>query len=256
MGDEREVRARRSSRRATSGVKDRDTRGAGGVRVFSRVRPRRRAVYDDVGLSEARLQVHVQCQRRKSDHASAGLVREVESAAPGQLLVCVGAWHRDVHCGRTNPREWSGDSDWVKIRAQGLHRHKPDPIISVRKGAGFMPSDAGLQDSVDKSREALRRSIADGLEDGPAQHWAAEARPHSAPHERLALLDLHPFFRGLLETLPEPGMDWPPANREQWLETARNIFALLYQDPADVREPIPLRPHQPATMYPSERHIA
>ena len=91
-----------------------------------------------------------------------------------------------------------------------------------------MPSDSGLQDSVDKSREALRRSIAD--EAGPAQHWAAEARPRSALHERPAVSDLHPFFCGLLETLPEPGTDWPPANREQWLETARNIFALLYQD--------------------------
>jgi hypothetical protein len=117
-----------------------------------------------------------------------------------------------------------------------------------------MSSDSGLQDSVDKSREALRRSIAD--EAGPTQHWAAEARPHSAPHERRVLSDLHPFFCGLLEALPEPGMDWPSVNRDQWLETARNIFALLYQDPAEVREPIPLRPHQPATMYPTERHTA
>lgn len=118
-----------------------------------------------------------------------------------------------------------------------------------------MPSDSGFQDSVDKSREALRRSIADG-HDVAAPHWAAEGRPESGPHERPLPAYLHPFFRGLLETLPEPGEDWPPTNREQWLETARNIFALLYHDPGEVREPIPLRSHQPATPYPSERHIA
>jgi len=70
------------------------------------------------------------------------------------------------------------------------------------------------------------------------------------------LSDLHPFFRGLLEALPEPDTDWPLANREQWLETARNIFALLYHDPSGVREPIPLRPPQPAATYPSERQSA
>ena len=59
--------------------------------------------------------------------------------------------------------------------------------------------------------------------------------------------DLHPFFRGLLETLPEPGADWPSPNREQWLDTARNIFALLYHEPVEVPEPISLRP--PHAMY-------
>jgi hypothetical protein len=120
-----------------------------------------------------------------------------------------------------------------------------------------MPSDSGFQDSVDKSREALRRSIADGHDvAGPAQHWAPEARSERVPQERSVPPDLHPFFCGLLETLPEPGMDWPSASREQWLETARNIFGLLYHDPGELREPIPLRPQQPATMYPSERRLA
>jgi len=47
---------------------------------------------------------------------------------------------------------------------------------------------------------------------------------------------LHPFFRGLLETLPEPGSEWSRREREQWLETARNIFALIYQEPGGERE--------------------
>jgi len=118
-----------------------------------------------------------------------------------------------------------------------------------------MPSDSGFQDSVDKRREALRRSMGDGHDGGP-QNWQTEPQPQSAPHGPPAQLELHPFFCGLLETLPEPGMDWPSENRERWLETARNIFALLYHDAGEVREPIPLRLHQPATMYPPERHIA
>ncbi len=57
-------------------------------------------------------------------------------------------------------------------------------------------------------------------------------------------------------------MDWPAAQREQWLETARNIFAILYHDAGDLREPIPLRPRavpglgDAASTYPSKRHIA
>lgn len=49
---------------------------------------------------------------------------------------------------------------------------------------------------------------------------------------------LNPFFRGLLDTLPEPGSNWPQSQRDQWLETARNIFALLYAD-IEERQPVP-----------------
>lgn len=61
---------------------------------------------------------------------------------------------------------------------------------------------------------------------------------------------LHPFLRGLLETVPPPGAEWPLADREQWLETARNIFALIHQDPGDERNkaaaaPTPSRPVEP-----------
>lgn len=119
-----------------------------------------------------------------------------------------------------------------------------------------MPSDSGFQDSIEKSREALRRSMPDGHEiAGVAQRWSEEARSQGVPHEP-SPSDLHPFFRGLLETLPEPGMDWAATSREQWLETARNIFALLYNEPVEVREPIPLRQPHPATMYPPEQQSA
>ena len=40
---------------------------------------------------------------------------------------------------------------------------------------------------------------------------------------------LHPFIQGLLKTLPEPDTDWPAAARVKWLQTAANIFDLIYQ---------------------------
>ncbi len=40
---------------------------------------------------------------------------------------------------------------------------------------------------------------------------------------------LHPFIRGLLETLPAPHDDFPAERRAKWLEAAANIFELLYK---------------------------
>lgn len=40
--------------------------------------------------------------------------------------------------------------------------------------------------------------------------------------------DLHPFIQGLLKTLPQPEEDWPVEARTKWLQTAANIFDLIY----------------------------
>jgi hypothetical protein len=39
----------------------------------------------------------------------------------------------------------------------------------------------------------------------------------------------HPFIEGLLQTLPEPHTDWPAQDRAKWLQTAANIFDLIYK---------------------------
>lgn len=39
---------------------------------------------------------------------------------------------------------------------------------------------------------------------------------------------LHPFIRGLLETLPAPRAEWPASARADWLQTAASIFKLIY----------------------------
>jgi hypothetical protein len=41
--------------------------------------------------------------------------------------------------------------------------------------------------------------------------------------------DLHPFIKGLLETLPAPNTDWSAAERADWLQTAASIFKLIYK---------------------------
>lgn len=42
---------------------------------------------------------------------------------------------------------------------------------------------------------------------------------------------LHPFIQGLLKTLPDPEAepDWPLAQRIKWLQTAANIFDLMFK---------------------------
>jgi hypothetical protein len=41
----------------------------------------------------------------------------------------------------------------------------------------------------------------------------------------------HPFIQGLLEKLPEPDRAWNMEARAKWLQTAANIFDLMYVDP-------------------------
>lgn len=40
---------------------------------------------------------------------------------------------------------------------------------------------------------------------------------------------LHPFIQGLLGELPAPKSDWSAADRIKWLQTAANIFDLIYK---------------------------
>lgn len=41
---------------------------------------------------------------------------------------------------------------------------------------------------------------------------------------------LHPFVRGLVDTLPEAGQVWSEDGRAQWLDAAGAIFKLIYKD--------------------------
>ena len=45
----------------------------------------------------------------------------------------------------------------------------------------------------------------------------------------LAAPPMHPFISGLLQTLPPPDSDWTIRDRAKWLQTAANIFSLIYR---------------------------
>jgi hypothetical protein len=47
----------------------------------------------------------------------------------------------------------------------------------------------------------------------------------------------HPFIEGLLKTLPDPDSDeeWPLDKRVKWLQTAANIFDLIYKGEGGIK---------------------
>lgn len=46
---------------------------------------------------------------------------------------------------------------------------------------------------------------------------------------------MHPFIKGLLETLPPAHSDWSIPDRVKWLETASNIFGLIYNGSGTIK---------------------
>ncbi len=74
-----------------------------------------------------------------------------------------------------------------------------------------MPSGSDLQDSVDKAREAFRRSSADGRDDRQSRPVPVRGDAPAPDRRGEEVSQLHPFFQGLLDALPEPGTEWPTA---------------------------------------------
>jgi hypothetical protein len=54
----------------------------------------------------------------------------------------------------------------------------------------------------------------------------------------------HPFIEGLLQKLPEPETEWQHEARVKWLQTAANIFDLLYSSDASAEVSIELKRSQ------------
>jgi len=83
------------------------------------------------------------------------------------------------------------------------------PTVAVRENADAAPTEFSHQEP-----PAQKRTGGGGAGDDRAQ-------------------PLHPFIQGLLDTLPgipDPKQkpDWPVAERAKWLQTAANIFDLIY----------------------------
>ncbi|MGC2410504.1 MAG: hypothetical protein WA441_11055, partial [Methyloceanibacter sp.] len=55
----------------------------------------------------------------------------------------------------------------------------------------------------------------------------------------------HPFIEGLLRTLPEPFSEWPATDRAKWLQTAANIFDLIYKGEGGIEIKAAVAPRSP-----------
>ena len=110
-----------------------------------------------------------------------------------------------------------------------------------------MAKNDDFRDSIEKSREALRdhqdhTDIDDDARRDAVRAVVADLRSGSEvgrPAPTALMQDsrpLHPFFQGLLDCLPPPGEAWPTKMRDQWLDTARNIFALLYSEVVEAED--------------------
>lgn len=116
----------------------------------------------------------------------------------------------------------------------------PPPAALEREMAGF----GVAKKQTPRARQAFERSamqagfFAHGTDRlvAPPMGGAPETRPIAVAEPPTrggggddGLGNLHPFVQGLLKTLPEPGDDWPTADRIKWLRTAANIFDLIYE---------------------------
>lgn len=127
-----------------------------------------------------------------------------------------------------------------------------------RYKGGLLPGAAGIENAMaelgvskkqtDRARQAFERSAnqagffvfgkerlvmptriaaadTDTNDARPAPVSEAAVAPSAAP----ASPPMHPFISGLLQTLPAPDTEWAIRDRAKWLQTAANIFSLIYK---------------------------
>lgn len=47
--------------------------------------------------------------------------------------------------------------------------------------------------------------------------------------------DMHPFIAGLFQSLPQPNTQWDVKDQVKWLQTASNIFSMIYESSDDAQ---------------------
>ncbi len=62
----------------------------------------------------------------------------------------------------------------------------------------------------------------------PAPIAAVPAKASQTAAARKTIDTIDPLIQGLFSKLPEPEAEWPLAARQKWLQTAANIFDLMY----------------------------
>jgi len=120
--------------------------------------------------------------------------------------------------------------------------------LSVEEAIGFLAEEAGAsrdyKDQLFMLVEYMRVSgivavegnmvsLIKGATEESQQSNKSENQPIKDTDSRKDIdrnEELNPFIQGLLKKLPQPETDWPIAGRVKWLQTAANIFGLIYTD--------------------------
>lgn len=71
--------------------------------------------------------------------------------------------------------------------------------------------------------------------DAPQENGSEKPEPENGGGGEPPSPKLHPFIQGLLQTLPKPETEWAVAARAKWLQTAANIFDLIYKGDGGIR---------------------
>lgn len=85
-------------------------------------------------------------------------------------------------------------------------------------------ANGGLDtDDADASRQPRPKTI---------RYMTGRAEQRKPPERELPVIPAQEslLLWGLFQRLPKPGAVWPPAQREQWLQTLQNVFSLEYRD--------------------------
>lgn len=149
-----------------------------------------------------------------------------------------------------------------RLQGQVLPNAKAIEVLLVQLGVAPKQADKARQSLMRSARHAGFMDIApDRLTrppNAPLPPTAAQPAP-GAPQEVESLPTTdraencrpaaqNPFVQGLLEKLPAPDEQWAMTARVKWLQTAANIFDLIYSDQDEETAEIEVRIRRPADM--------
>jgi hypothetical protein len=71
--------------------------------------------------------------------------------------------------------------------------------------------------------------------EAPGENGSERPEPESGGGGEPPSSKLHPFIQGLLQTLPKTETEWAVSARVKWLQTAANIFDLIYKGDGGIK---------------------
>jgi hypothetical protein len=118
-----------------------------------------------------------------------------------------------------------------KAAAQaGFFPNGPDRLIEPIIGAGKVGLTSISSTTAAAGPLSTVRNLPSAEENNGDEGNGRAAVESSTPETRR----LHPFIRGLLESLPAPESNWTVEGRAKWLQAAANIFDLMYKGSGEI----------------------